>query len=434
MSWRREKYIPNGGPFGGDGGNGGDIILKATSNENTLIRFRHAKVIKAESGEKGATKEMHGASGNDEIVLVPVGTIVTDAESGERIVDLDRDGSEFVLAKGGKGGFGNAHFTSSTRQAPSFAELGDEGEKKLVKLELKLVADVGIIGLPNAGKSTLIAAVTSVRPKIADYPFTTLIPNLGVMEHRGRGITLEDVPGLIPGASEGKGLGIQFLKHIERTSILCHLLDISKEPEEVLENYNAIRKELEAFSEDLAKKEEILIFSKIDLIAPDEQADVLKKLKKLFGKRETMAISAGAFIGIDTFKDLLLQKVPEKREMEEEEESPEPEIRIYDLKNQTKPRSYKIFRIDEETFEVKGERIEELARMTNMQNREAVARMYDILEKERVLTKIESMLSNDDINEAYFEGSDASIPNPKVVIAERVFPLSNIHFMRRRGK
>jgi GTP-binding protein len=206
VSWRREKYIPNGGPYGGDGGNGGDIVLFATENENTLSDFRHANIIRAENGQNGATKEMHGRSGDVRVVEVPVGTIVSDAETGKILFDLDIEGKSEKLCVGGRGGFGNAHFASSTRQAPKFAELGDEGENRRIKLELKLVADVGIIGLPNAGKSTFIQSVTSVRPKIADYPFTTLIPNLGVMEHKGRSLVLEDVPGLIPGASEGKGL------------------------------------------------------------------------------------------------------------------------------------------------------------------------------------------------------------------------------------
>ena len=194
---------------------------------NTLSDFRHKNVLKAQNGEDGGTKEMHGAKGEDLVVKVPVGTIVTDAETGELIVDLTQEGETYPLCQGGRGGFGNAHFPSSVRQAPAFAEMGDIGEEKKVKLELKLVADIGIIGLPNAGKSTLIQSVTNVRPKIADYPFTTLVPNLGVMEHKGQNLILEDVPGLIPGASEGKGLGIQFLKHIERTHVLLHLLDRS---------------------------------------------------------------------------------------------------------------------------------------------------------------------------------------------------------------
>lgn len=410
------------------------MILRATSNENTLIAFRHKKTVKGTDGGRGATKEMHGASGETLVVLLPVGTLVTDAKTGAHICDLDVDGAEFLLCEGGKGGFGNAHFTSSTRQAPAFAEMGDEGESRLVKLELKLVADVGIIGLPNAGKSTLISAITSVRPKIADYPFTTLIPNLGVMEHKGRGVTVEDVPGLIPGASEGKGLGIQFLKHIERTSILCHLLDISKEDDEIIENYKAIRKELEAFSEGLGKKDEIIILSKLDLINPDEQAAKIKALTKKFPKKKVLAMSAGAFIGVEEFKDLLIELVPEKSKFDKEEDAmPEAEVRIYDLKARRDERAIKVTRIDESTFEVSGERIEEIARMTNMQNKEAVARMYDVLERERVLNKVDAMLNQDTRDSStYFVGSADGPKSPRITVAGRVFPLENIMFMRRK--
>lgn len=410
------------------------MVLRATSNENTLIAFRHKKTVKGTDGGRGATKEMHGASGETLVVLLPVGTLVTDAKTGAHICDLDVDGAEFLLCEGGKGGFGNAHFTSSTRQAPAFAEMGDEGESRLVKLELKLVADVGIIGLPNAGKSTLISAITSVRPKIADYPFTTLIPNLGVMEHKGRGVTVEDVPGLIPGASEGKGLGIQFLKHIERTSILCHLLDISKEEDEIIENYKAIRKELEAFSEGLGKKDEIIILSKLDLINPDEQTAKIKALTKQFPKKKVLAMSAGAFIGVEEFKDLLIELVPEKSKFNKEEDAmSESEVRIYDLKARRDERAIKITRIDETTFEVSGDRIEEIARMTNMQNKEAVARMYDVLERERVLNKVDAMLNQDARDSStYFVGSADGPKSPRITVAGRVFPLENIMFMRRK--
>lgn len=295
VSWRREKCIPNGGPYGGDGGNGGSAYLRATSNMNTLSDFRHTNVLRAGNGEAGGTKEMHGAKGEDLIVKVPVGTIVTDAETGELIVDLSHEGETYPLCQGGRGGFGNAHFPSSVRQAPAFAEMGDIGEEKRVNLELKLVADIGIIGLPNAGKSTFIQSVTNVRPKIADYPFTTLIPNLGVMEHKGQNLILEDVPGLIPGASEGKGLGIQFLKHIERTHVLLHLLDMSQGEEAMLQNYQDIRAELEHFSESLGKKEEVIVFSKADIIDPDEITPISKRLAKHFKGKKCFTISAAGY-------------------------------------------------------------------------------------------------------------------------------------------
>jgi GTPase len=436
VSWRREKYIPNGGPYGGDGGWGGDVLLRASTNQNTLIDFRHRKIIKAEDGVKGGTKEMTGAGGADLEILLPVGTIVRDAETKEIIVDLDRDGATFLLAKGGKGGFGNAHFTSSIRQAPNFAELGDEGEEVDVEMELKLVADVGLIGLPNAGKSTLISVITNVKPKIANYPFTTLTPNLGVMEHQGRGLLIEDVPGLIEGAAEGRGLGIQFLKHIERTALLCHLLELSMSNEEIIASYETIRNELAKHSDTLAAKPEIIILSKLDLVAPDEQEARIKWLKKYFGKKQVITLSAGTFTGIEAFKNILIEQIPAgQRELalaaSEYAEREAEGLKIYDLKEFKNPRSISIRRIDAETFVVRGERIEELARMTNMANREAVARMHDILTRERIILKVKNMIAKDGETreENYFEGTPDIDFNPKIVVADRIFKLSDIAFL-----
>lgn len=218
---------------------------------------------------------MHGHDAEDLIIEVPVGTIITNAETEELIYDLSTPWQGFVLCKGGRGGYGNAHFPSSVRQAPNFAEMGDVGEEHFVKLEMKLVADIALVGLPNAGKSTLIQSITNVRPKIAAYPFTTLIPNLGVMDYKGKSLVIEDIPGLIRGASNGKGLGIDFLKHIERTRVIIHLLDLT-ELDKIIENYNDIRHELEAFSPNLAKKEELIVLSKVDLL-DNEMAEYIKK-------------------------------------------------------------------------------------------------------------------------------------------------------------
>lgn len=436
VSWRREKYIPNGGPYGGDGGRGGNIILRATTNQNTLIDFRHKKVLKAENGLRGATKEMTGRGGEDFIVLLPVGTIVTDTETGKVIVDLTRDGQEFLLCKGGKGGFGNAHFTSSTRQAPNFAELGDEGEEISVQFELKLVADVGLIGMPNAGKSSLISSITNVRPKIANYPFTTIIPNLGVMEYKGRGLLIEDVPGLIEGASEGKGLGIQFLKHIERTALLCHLLDLGDSDETIVANYKIIRNELEKFAPTLIEKPEIIILSKLDLVSPDEQKARITKLKKKFKNSDVFAMSAPMMEGVEAFQNFLIEKIPAgQREIQIQEELIEAteeatEVKVYDLKSHRNARTISIRRQDHETFEVFGERIEEIARMTNMQNKESIARMIDILDREHVLTKVMTMLNLDKqaLKESYFEGTEDIATDPKIIISGRVFRLGDLQF------
>jgi GTP-binding protein len=437
VSWRREKYIPNGGPYGGDGGRGGNILLRATTNQNTLIDFRHKKVLKAEDGLRGATKEMTGRGGEDHVVLLPVGTIVTEVETGKLIVDLVRDGQEFLLCKGGKGGFGNAHFSSSTRQAPNFAELGDEGEEVHVQFELKLVADIGLIGMPNAGKSSLISSITNVRPKIANYPFTTIIPNLGVMEFKGRGLLIEDVPGLIEGASEGKGLGIQFLKHIERTALLCHLLDLGNTDEEIVDNYQIIRNELLRFSPALAEKPEIIILSKIDLVPPDEQKARITKLKKKFKGADVFAISAPMMEGVEALQNFLIEKIPAgQREMQIQEEAlkaleeEQPEVKVYDLKSHRNARTISIRRKDMDTFEVFGERIEEIARMTNMQNKESIARMIDVLDREKVLTKVMAMLNVDEkaLKDSYFEGSEDIASDPKIVIADRVFRLGDLQF------
>ncbi len=396
---------------------------------NTLSDFRHKNTLKAQNGEDGGTKEMHGAKGEDLVVKVPVGTIVTDAETGELIVDLTQEGETYPLCQGGRGGFGNAHFPSSVRQAPAFAEMGDIGEEKKVKLELKLVADIGIIGLPNAGKSTLIQSVTNVRPKIADYPFTTLIPNLGVMEHKGQSLILEDVPGLIPGASEGKGLGIQFLKHIERTHVLLHLLDMSQGEEAVVQNYKDIRQELEMFSDLLKNKEEVIVFSKADIVDPDEIVAISKKLAKHFKGKKYFTISAAGFQGIDELKDFLISEYAGKTVAVDNGDGEDTPMKFYDLKDFQKSDSFKITKTGDREITITGERIEQIVRMTDMKNFEAVARVYDIMEKLHILTKVHAMLRAN-IEEYFFEGSDDE-DFGKIIIAGRVFPLEKTIFQKK---
>ncbi|MBI4849302.1 MAG: GTPase ObgE [Nitrospirae bacterium] len=256
ISFRREKYVPKGGPNGGDGGRGGHIIFKAVSNLNTLLDLKYQQQYRAERGEHGMGKDMHGKNGKDLTIPVPPGTLIKDADTGEILSDLTIEGQEFFAAKAGRGGLGNAHFKTATRQAPMFAQPGEPGEEKNLVLELKLLADVGLIGLPNAGKSTLISALSAARPKVADYPFTTLIPVLGVVKHEDfRSFVIADIPGLIEGAHKGAGLGFQFLRHVERTSILLHLVDISEMAEgDPVENFEKINKELELYSPELMKK------------------------------------------------------------------------------------------------------------------------------------------------------------------------------------
>jgi GTP-binding protein len=278
VSFRREKYVPRGGPNGGDGGDGGDVILIAKENMTSLLDFHYKQHYRAESGEHGRGKDQHGKNAPPLLIPVPVGTIVRDFSTGETLGDLIEDGQTLPVAKGGRGGKGNARFATSTNQAPRHAEPGGEGEEKELLLELKLLADVGIIGFPNAGKSTLISRTSAARPKIADYPFTTLVPNLGVVSYdEGKTFVVADIPGLIKGAHEGAGLGIRFLKHIERTRILIHLLDLSPFTErDPIEDYHIMNEELEAYSPELKDKPQIVALNKIDITEAREKLEEKK--------------------------------------------------------------------------------------------------------------------------------------------------------------
>ena len=277
VSFRREKYVPRGGPNGGDGGKGGHIIFKTTRDINTLLDIRYQQQYRAEKGQHGMGKDMHGKNGKDLVIPVPLGTLIKDAETGEVLSDLTIDGQEFIAVKGGRGGLGNTHFKTATRQAPKFAQPGEAGDEKNLKLELKLLADVGLIGLPNAGKSTLISAVSSARPKVADYPFTTLVPVLGVVKYRGfKSFVIADIPGLIEGAHKGAGLGFQFLRHVERTSILLHLVDISETAEEdPVDNFKKINKELKLYSSELLEKPQAVAGTKLDIKGDGKRLDRL---------------------------------------------------------------------------------------------------------------------------------------------------------------
>lgn len=263
VSFRHEKYIEKGGPDGGDGGDGGDIIIFSAPNVDSLRSFNHQKDYKAQSGDAGGKNKRHGKNGEDMTLSVPPGTVVTDKNTGEMLCDLKKAGEKFVVAKGGKGGLGNVHFATSTHQTPREFKAGEKGQQKDLVLEMKMIADVGLVGLPNAGKSTLISAISNARPKIADYPFTTVEPNLGVVSYDDKSFIVCDIPGLIAGASSGRGLGHKFLKHIERTRILVHLIDATSE--NIEEDYRTIRKELESFSKKLLNKKEIIVLTKIDI-------------------------------------------------------------------------------------------------------------------------------------------------------------------------
>ena len=282
VSFRREKFIPRGGPDGGDGGRGGHIIFRARGDLNTLLDFKYRQQYIAKKGQHGMGKNMHGKNGKDLIMPVPVGTLIKDFESGEILCDLTIEGQEFIAAKGGRGGLGNSHFKTSTRQAPRFAQPGEPGEERTLFLELKLLADVGLIGLPNAGKSTLISALSSAKPKIADYPFTTLKPALGVVKYgEFKSFVIADIPGLIEGAHKGTGLGFQFLRHVERTSVLLHLVDISKMAEgDPTDNLEKINKELELYSSELMKKPRAIAGTKLDIKGDGKRFDTLARYCK----------------------------------------------------------------------------------------------------------------------------------------------------------
>ena len=299
-TFRREKYVAAGGPDGGDGGNGGSIYFRVDPNQNTLIDFRYNKTFKAENGQNGRGSHCFGKSGEDLYIDVPIGTVVKDAETGKVIVDLSQEGQVELVLKGGRGGKGNSHFATSTRQAPRFAIDGEKGKEKEVILELKSLADVGLVGFPNVGKSTILSRVTAAQPKIANYPFTTINPNLGVTKtKRGDTFVIADIPGIIEGASEGVGLGIQFLRHVERTKLLLHVLDVSGvEGRDPVEDYNKINEELKKYSERLANKKQILVANKIDSCQDEE---LIKKVEKLAKdqKLELFKISAVTGEGLD---------------------------------------------------------------------------------------------------------------------------------------
>jgi GTP-binding protein len=299
VAFRREKYVPAGGPSGGNGGKGGDVILRVAENLQTLLDFRYTHLFKADNGQKGGPKNMTGASGRDRIIEVPCGTVVYNAETEELLGDLVEPEQTLCVARGGKGGLGNAHFLSNHNRAPEKALPGLPGEFHLLRLELKLLAEVGIIGLPNAGKSTLISALSAARPKIADYPFTTLVPNLGVVRKpSGDGTVFADIPGLIEGAHQGIGLGHDFLRHVERTRLLLHLVDVTS-PDPIA-NYHTIQQELEAYGRGLADRPQILALNKLDAADPDtDVADLTVQLHHLSG-HAVFQISAATRIGLDT--------------------------------------------------------------------------------------------------------------------------------------
>ena len=381
VSFRRELYIEKGGPDGGDGGKGGDVIFRSTKDLNTLLNFRYKPELKAKNGENGSKRNKTGKSGEDLIVKVPVGTLVK--RDGEILADLKADGEEAVIARGGDGGFGNAHFKSSVRQTPRVAELGESGETFEADLELKLLADVGLVGFPNAGKSTFLSVVSNARPEIANYAFTTLTPNLGVAEIDGFNLLIADIPGLIEGASEGKGLGDAFLRHVERTSVLLHLIDIYEENPD--EQYKIIREELKKYQPELLDRPEIIALTKSEGMDAEMIDFQISKLHKVAGDSQIFAISSSAHQGLKEVLRALRKQVEESRNMQAEvnlDDEENEEIAVISLSQDEINKAWSVeFNEEENIFEIYGEKIEKFARRTNFMNIHGVNRLRDILRK-----------------------------------------------------
>ena len=382
VSFRHEIYVDKGGPDGGDGGRGGDVIFVATENLNTLIDFRYKPELKAEVGQAGAKRDRHGKSGAPLYVKVPMGTIVR--RNGEIIADLTEDGQELVVAKGGDGGYGNAHFKSSVRQAPRIAEKGELGDTFEAELELKLLADVGLVGFPNAGKSTFLSVVSNARPEIADYAFTTLTPNLGVADIDDGSLLIADIPGLIEGASEGKGLGDAFLRHVERTAVILHLIDAYTD--DVAKAYQTIRHELAAYSEDLADRPEVIALTKIEGLDEELIQMQVDALKAVVGETPVFAVSSPAHTGLTEVLRELRREVVAIRDAEKEavEQDEDNGLAVISLNEEKKALAWHIKKIqdgDTKVFVVKGNKIEKFARRTQFDNYEGVNRLRDIMKR-----------------------------------------------------
>ena len=376
VAWRREKYVPMGGPAGGDGGDGGSIILEADNNLRTLIDFRYNTHYKAERGQHGQGSSMHGRSADDKLLRVPVGTVVRDAETQQILADLTSAGQRVVVAKGGRGGRGNTHFVSSTHRSPTLAENGDAGEERWITLELKLLADVGLVGFPNVGKSTIISHVSAAKPKIADYHFTTIVPNLGMVKvDEGRSFVMADIRGLIEGAADGAGLGHRFLRHTERTKVLVHVLDISgSEGRDPLEDFAIVNQELEKYNASLMKRPMLIAANKIDIMG---EVDYLALLREKLPDYEVFPISAATGEGLKPLVYRLAELV-EQVELEPEETTTVEEVKVTKaVEDEVK---FIIEQDEAGVFVVSGPEIERHWRRTNFVNEDAVSRFLQIVE------------------------------------------------------
>jgi GTP-binding protein len=394
LSFRREKYVPKGGPDGGDGGRGGDVVLKVADNLTSLIEFQYNQKFYARHGQPGASRRKHGKSAPTLTVKVPPGTVVWDDNTNELIADLTEPGESVLVAKGGRGGLGNTNFRTSTRQAPRIAELGEPGEERILRLELRLIADVGLVGLPNAGKSTLLAASTRAQPKIADYPFTTLEPNLGVVQIGGRAgptFVMADVPGLIEGAAEGTGLGHEFLRHVSRTKLLIHVLDASGglEGRDPLDDFRLINEELREYDPELASRPMFVALNKIDLTESRERLQDLRRRLPKNGFR-VFEISAATGEGVTQLLEATAARLDEIRRGEPAPGPKPQEHRLYSLADDDE-RAWTITQPEDGRFLVTGVSIERLTRMTNFDQPDAVTRFQRVLIASGISAELERM-------------------------------------------
>lgn len=392
VHFRREKFVPRGGPDGGDGGRGGSIYIEATPNLNTLIDYRYQQHFKAGHGEAGARQKMHGAKGEDVVLRVPCGTIIRDAETQELVADLIEPGQRVMVARGGRGGLGNVHFATATHQAPREAQRGEPGEERWLLLELRLIADVGLVGYPNAGKSTLLSVVTAAHPKIADYPFTTLSPNLGVVALGEPGsrdeysFVLADIPGLIEGAAQGVGLGHEFLRHIQRTRLLVHIVDGSAPERNPWQDFLNINKELREYDERLATRPQIIAFNKMDLPEARERWEGFKSIAEAAGY-PVFAISAAAHQGTQELMLYVGRRLQEIRSEEAERAASQVSMEGPVLR----PQPVDAFTVSKEqgVYVVRGKRVERAVNMTNLESEESMDRLQVTLEKMGVTQALE---------------------------------------------
>lgn len=379
VSFHRAKFVPNGGPDGGDGGDGGNIIFKATNKVSNLEAFRYKRSYLATDGEPGGSNNKFGKSGKDLIIVVPQGTVIKNAKNDKVLADMYNNDEEVVILKGGIGGRGNTHFATPTRQAPKYSELGVKTDKFEIKLELKTIADVGLVGFPNVGKSTLLASVSNARPKIANYHFTTLAPNIGVATANGSSFVMADIPGLISGASEGVGLGLDFLRHIERTRLLVHVVDISgSEGRDPINDYNVINNELKKYSDKVGNIAQIVALNKIDLL---QDKSVVEKFKKAVPKgTEVFEISAAAHIGLNELLSAIVKKL---------ETIPVPErIEVEQVAIDKKDRSYKIVKVCEGLYEVTGNLIDEITRRVVLEDYTSNAYFQKQIREEGIIDEL----------------------------------------------